>query len=620
MVEKKKKKKRSTSEEGEEGEEESMEMSLGTPGPLLPVPPVSKSVSWSETEEEATKRKKEGRRAKARKTGVTRQKASLEQQEEEDPDSIRKVEEEDDEVESNLVKKMSEEEEEEENDGDDDGDDVFDERVPTRLKTSSSSGAGRRMSAARRDSRPSISRQASRYADRRRGEDEAAQAGFERHLARREGARSVAVRLLGEDDGGGGGGGRGAVKRATAEEAFDFFCKDWDGGGGGVPRRKEEGKEGGGEGDENEEPEVEGSDKKKLLTSELLDGYGGGGGDTYEWTVTEPAQSWVVPWARRSAAEKESLFVPSARRADVERKLNAEERPRFAEEEGLYIGERPRVPRRVKNRVENRILHEHERGTRVGERKRWFGRDGRLVALPDPTLRAPTRPVTYEDEDVGAAGAGPGSSCGAAVGTSAAVETAFCPPNLPGPDGAPAGTEQPGLVRASGFGSRISGEAGGAAGERDAGLTHCQLEVDVTSVVFDHHHLFSLEHYLSVRLTESFDSYQQALSRRRDLGLERRLKLLYDAVDELKEKLEICVQKAERDFQLRRLESYRGEIWLVRQQRDEDCAKERAATKDILHLWRDIKELRRRQGYSNTGVKLVIHKVNKQCAYVCTFC
>ncbi len=99
------------------------------------------------------------------------------------------------------------------------------------------------------------------------------------------------------------------------------------------------------------------------------------------------------------------LFRPSSDKVELERKLSSEERPRFVEEEGLYIGERPRVPRRVKNRLENRILHEYDHGGGGGGEDReggggrrrnrdWFGRDGRLVALPDPTLRPPTRLVS----------------------------------------------------------------------------------------------------------------------------------------------------------------------------------------------------------------------------------
>lgn len=210
--------------------------------------------------------------------------------------------------------------------------------------------------------------------------------------------------------------------------------------------------------------------------------------------MTEPADSWVVSHRERMRREGEAYFVPAASRVDIERKLNADERPRFVEEEGLYLGERPRVPAGVKNRLENRILHEHEGGgARAGERKDWFGRDGRLVALPDPVQRKPTRPTLYEDAPA------------------PAVETVFCPPNLPprGEAGAAAGTEHPGLVRPLTSGADDAGDAA----ERGAGgLAHCQLEVDVASVVFDHHHLFSLEHHLAVRLTEAFDSYQQVLS------------------------------------------------------------------------------------------------------------
>ena len=93
---------------------------------------------------------------------------------------------------------------------------------------------------------------------------------------------------------------------------------------------------------------------------------------------------------------------------------------------------------------------------------------------------------------------------------------------------------------------------------KDTGtLSHCQLEVDLSSLTFDHHHLMSLENFLAFEIKSSFATYQQIISRQKSLALEKRLKVLYEAVDGLKEKLEICVQKTERDFQLRRLESYR---------------------------------------------------------------
>ena len=39
------------------------------------------------------------------------------------------------------------------------------------------------------------------------------------------------------------------------------------------------------------------------------------------------------------------------------------------------------------------------------------------------------------------------------------------------------------------------------------------MQVDIASVVFEHHHLFSLEHYLANRLTEKYSKYQQTISR-----------------------------------------------------------------------------------------------------------
>jgi hypothetical protein len=174
---------------------------------------------------------------------------------------------------------------------------------------------------------------------------------------------------------------------------------------------------------------------------------------------------------------------------------------------------------------------------RQEERKAWFGRDGRLVRLPNPLQRIATRPTPPEIDNR----------------HSSALETVFCPPNLPGPSGETAGTDQPGLVTS--WDKNFAGGSGGFDNfdvERDGGGgSHCLLEVDVASVVFDHHHLFSLEHHLASKLRSAFATYRQALARRTRLDLDRRIRLLDEATEELKEKLEICVQAAEREFQVR---------------------------------------------------------------------
>ncbi len=47
---------------------------------------------------------------------------------------------------------------------------------------------------------------------------------------------------------------------------------------------------------------------------------------------------------------------------------------------------------------------------------------------------------------------------------------------------------------------------------------------------------------------------------------------------------------------------------LVRRQRDEESLKERTALREMANVWKDLKEVRQRQGYSNTAVRLVTHK------------
>lgn len=48
----------------------------------------------------------------------------------------------------------------------------------------------------------------------------------------------------------------------------------------------------------------------------------------------------------------------------------------------------------LKKYFDCRILLEQPDST---SKSRWFGQDGRLVALPDPILKNPTRPPVFED-------------------------------------------------------------------------------------------------------------------------------------------------------------------------------------------------------------------------------
>ncbi|OWK13681.1 hypothetical protein Celaphus_00017251 [Cervus elaphus hippelaphus] len=96
----------------------------------------------------------------------------------------------------------------------------------------------------------------------------------------------------------------------------------------------------------------------------------------------------------RLQKEKELLFIPSRRTVPTYKKLPENVQPRYLEDEGLYIGARPEVPRTNQNIMENRLLTQ-EPG------RRWFGGDGRILALPNPIKPAPSRPpMLTQEQDI----------------------------------------------------------------------------------------------------------------------------------------------------------------------------------------------------------------------------
>ena len=60
---------------------------------------------------------------------------------------------------------------------------------------------------------------------------------------------------------------------------------------------------------------------------------------------------------------------------------------------------------------------------------------------------------------------------------------------------------------------------------------------------------------------------------------------------------------------MRRLKTYQKEIKLVRLEKDEEGFHEKEAVKKILKLWKNLKDLRKKQGYQGTDMRIIIHRV-----------
>ena len=91
--------------------------------------------------------------------------------------------------------------------------------------------------------------------------------------------------------------------------------------------------------------------------------------------------------------------------------------------------------------------------------------------------------------------------------------------------------------------------------------------------------------------------------------VKKRLEVIYESVEELKAK-ESNWSEDERAFHARRLDTYRAEIKAMSGERDSDSKEARKLTKAILELWTEIREVRNKQGYSNTSHKIIIKKVS----------
>ena len=58
-----------------------------------------------------------------------------------------------------------------------------------------------------------------------------------------------------------------------------------------------------------------------------------------------------------------------------------------------------------------------------------------------------------------------------------------------------------------------------------------------------------------------------------------------------------------------RMKTYGEEIRILREERDEESLRERDLVRNIIAIWKEIRNLRTTQKYNNTSHKIIIHKV-----------
>ncbi|XP_030418965.1 coiled-coil and C2 domain-containing protein 2A isoform X2 [Gopherus evgoodei] len=274
-----------------------------------------------------------------------------------------------------------------------------------------------------------------------------------------------------------------------------------------------------------------------------------------DFLVVKPAE--YKSYSERLQKEREILFTPSILTVPMSQKVPENMQPRYIEDEGLYTGERPIVSLSNQNILENRILRQ-EQG------KRWFGDDGKLLALPSPIKQYSTRPPIFSLEE----------------GIEPELETLYRKAMKP--------------MHANQY---IVG-SGDPQGQ-------FQLDIDISGLIFTHHPCFSREHVLAAKLAQLYDQY---LARRQ----QNLTKLLTDKLHALRNAVQSSLDNSgtsvPNSVAQQSVTEYKFVIRQTRRLRDAEQEKDRTLLKTIIKVWKEMKSLRDFQKFTNTPMKLYLRK------------
>ncbi|ELW68968.1 Coiled-coil and C2 domain-containing protein 2A [Tupaia chinensis] len=345
----------------------------------------------------------------------------------------------------------------------------------------------------------------------------------------------------------------------SAEEAYNFFTFNFDPEPEELeekPKAKNRERSNQEEEGEEEEPPIQEGDEEELLSGKDAEDFLLGLDQTTDdFLEVRPADYESVHV--RLQMEEEALFIPSRLTVPTYRKLPENVQPRFLEDEGLYIGARPEVTCTNQNIMENRLLAQDPE-------KKWFGDDGRVLALPNPIKPYPTRP--------------PVLTAGQSIKEE--LETLY--------------------KKAVKYIHRSQHMIG--SGDPPGNF---QLDIDIAGLIFTHHPCFSREHVLAAKLAQLYNQYLARQQRNKAKFLTDKLQALRHAVE-----FGLNPEKPHQslDTTQKTINEYKSEIWQTRKLRDAEQEKDRTLLKTIIKVWKEMKSLREFQRFTNTPLKLVLRK------------
>ncbi|XP_061491548.1 protein CC2D2B isoform X10 [Rhineura floridana] len=249
----------------------------------------------------------------------------------------------------------------------------------------------------------------------------------------------------------------------------------------------------------------------------------------------------------------QQLFVPSTSPVIHSCKLPNNMLPRFLEDEGFYIPRKPYISRNTYYKMENRLLQQ-DGG------KNWFEESGEIMSLPSPIKQSRhcrmSFPVTIDLQ----------------------LKTTYRK------------AMQPELENCIITKSEDQNEI-------------YQLDLNISSIVFSHHSLFNCEQVLATRLLDLYECFQKRQQQNVTYLLSEKLKALVSATKLVESNLKTS------HLTTKSLKDYRSQIRNTKILHDIECQRDNSLIRSMLKVWKQIKCVRRQQGFISTTVKLQFQRL-----------
>uniref|UniRef100_A0A8D0C515 Coiled-coil and C2 domain containing 2B n=1 Tax=Salvator merianae TaxID=96440 RepID=A0A8D0C515_SALMN len=140
----------------------------------------------------------------------------------------------------------------------------------------------------------------------------------------------------------------------------------------------------------------------------------------------------------------------------------------------------------------------------------------------------------------------------------------------------------------------------------------CQLDLNIANMVFKHHSLFSCEQVLAAKLLDLYEYFQKRQQQNVTHLLSEKLKALISATKLAESNLK------GKQLNAKTLKDYRLQIRNTKMLHDVELQRDNSLIQNMLKIWKQIKSVRQKQGFTSSNVKLQFQSMKQAIPMPCS--